>query len=138
LTGNLIGLASGVASGLAYTTVRSLNRTESPLTIMLSFHLMACAFGAITMVTTFVWPTASQWALVLGTALVSQAGQWFLTLGLRQEKTGIATTVSYLAVGFGAMWSYVVFDADVRSRSLLGTGVMVIGFAFLWRARSRA
>ncbi len=132
-SGNLIALASGVASGLAYTTVRTLSRTESPLTIMLSFHVVACLGGAILMIRGFVWPDGPQWLWLIAIALVSQTGQWFLTHGLRKEKAGVGTTVGYLAIAFGAVWAWVFFDEAIASPVLLGTVLMLGGLTLLAR-----
>jgi drug/metabolite transporter (DMT)-like permease len=136
LTGNLIALASGMSSGLAYTTVRTLNRTESPLTIMLSFHVVASVCGAIMMTTESpAWPSGELWLWLVAIALVSQAGQWFLTHGLRKEKAGVATTVGYLAIAFGATWAWLFFDEVLRWPVLVGTALMVMGLMLLIRKR---
>jgi drug/metabolite transporter (DMT)-like permease len=131
LQGNLIGLASGVASGLAYTTVRTLSRTESPLTIMLSFHAVACVCGAILMTTEFVVPTGRLWLWLIGIALISQIGQWLLTHGLRKERAGVATTVGYLAIAFGAVWAWIFFGEAITWPIILGTTLMVTGLLLL-------
>ena len=136
LTGNLIALASGVSAGLAYTVVRSLSRTESALTIMLSFHLAAFFIGGVWMLPEFVWPEGVQWAWLVVIALVSQAGQWFLTHGLRKEKAGPATTVGYTAIAFGAVWSYLFFDEAIGWKVVVGTVLMVLGLAVLSRRRA--
>ncbi len=134
LTGNLIALASGVASGLAYTAVRTLNKTESPLTIMLSFHIAAALFGGIaTFAGGFVWPSGQLWMWLIAIAIVSQTGQWFLTHGLRKEKAGVATTVGYLAIAFGAAWAWIFFGETIGWPVLLGTALMILGLAMLVR-----
>lgn len=134
-SGNLIALASGVASGLAYTVVRTLSSTESPLTIMLSFHLVAALGGAILMIDGFVWPDAPQWLWLVAIALVSQTGQWFLTHGLGKEKVGVATTVGYLAIAFGVVWAWVFFDEAITWPVFLGTVLMLAGLTLLVRRR---
>lgn len=135
LTGNLIGLASGAASGLAYTAVRTLSRTESPLTIILSFHAVTCVCGAVLMASEFEWPTGRQWLWLIAVALVSQAGQWFLTHGLRKEKAGVATTVGYIAIAFGAAWAWLFFGESLRWPVLAGTVLMVLGLILLAKRR---
>lgn len=133
LQGNLIGLASGCVAGLAYTSVRALSKTENPLTIMLSFHLAAGLFGAILMLDEFAWPSGVTWCWVAALVVFSQAGQWFLTQGLTKEKAGIATTVGYTAIVWGALLAWLVFDEVIGVPTLIGTSLMVAGLALLTR-----
>lgn len=135
LEGNLIGLASGCVAGLAYTIVRNLSKTENPLTIMLAFHAAALLFGAGMMLEGFTWPTGTTWLWLIALILFSQAGQWFLTLGLQKEMAGIATTMSYSAIAWGALLGWLVFGEVVGTQVLFGTCLMVTGLVLLTRRR---
>lgn len=136
LAGNLIGLASGCVAGLAYVCVRALSKTENPLTIMLAFHLAALVFGAILMLDEFAWPVGITWLWIVALVVFSQAGQWFLTQGLVKERTGVATTVGYTAIVWGALFAWAVFGETIGVPTLIGTGLMVAGLALL-TSRSR-
>ena len=131
LEGNLIGLASGCVAGLAYTCVRALSKTEDPLTIMLAFHLAALVFGAALMLDEFSWPVGIHWLWIIALVIFSQAGQWFLTHGLTKERAGVATTVGYTAIAWGALFAWAVFGETVGASTLIGTSLMVAGLALL-------
>ena len=45
-----------MASGLAYTLVRGLTRTESTYTVVLSFHVVAATVAGLWMIPDFVLP----------------------------------------------------------------------------------
>lgn len=136
LEGNLIGLASGCVAGLAYACVRALSKTENPLMIMLAFHLAALVFGAILMFGEFSWPAGITWLWIAALVVFSQAGQWFLTHGLVKERAGVATTVGYTAIVWGALFAWAVFGETIEVPTLIGTGLMVAGLALL-TSRSR-
>lgn len=135
LEGNLIGLASGCVAGLAYTIVRDLSKTENPLTIMLAFHAAAFVFGIALMLDGFTWPVGITWLWLAALVTFSQAGQWFLTLGLQKEMAGIATTMSYSAIAWGALLGWTVFGEPVGIPLLVGTCLMVTGLIVLTRRR---
>lgn len=131
--GNLLGLASGFFSALAYICVRALSRTESTAMIILSFHLACIIGGGLFMLQELTWPDGLQWLLLLGVGVFAQAGQWFLTLGLGREQAGIALAMSYSAIAFGAVWGWAVFGEPLSIAVLLGTGLMVLGLRRLRR-----
>jgi len=131
IEGNLIGLASGCVAGLAYTCVRALSKTEDPMVIMLAFHLATLVFGAALTLNEFSWPAGLNWLWLVALVALSQAGQWFLTHGLTKERAGVATTVSYTAIAWGALLAWAVFGESVGASTWIGTGLMVAGLALL-------
>ena len=89
------------------------------------------------MASVFRWPSKSQWLWLLAIAAVSQAGQWFLTHGLRKEQAGVATMVGYLAIAFGAGWAWLFFGEATSAGVVLGTALMVFGLALLGARRKK-
>ena len=87
--------------------------------------------GAMLMTTEFVAPTGRLWLWLVAISLISQAGQWFLTHGLRKEQAGVATTVGYLAIAFGAVWAWIFFGEAITWPIILGTALMVTGLLLL-------
>ena len=133
ITGGLIALAAGVVTGLAYTLVRGLSRTESTYTIVLSFHAVATVVAGVAMVPGFELPEGPQWLWILGVVLFSQAGQVFLTQGLAAERAGTATTVSYLSVVFAAFWGWTLFSEALTLAMAGGVGLLILGLLLIGR-----
>jgi drug/metabolite transporter (DMT)-like permease len=127
LTGGLMALGAGVASGMAYTLVRGLSRTESTYTIVLSFHVVAAIAAGLLMAPDFVLPTAQQWLWIMLVVVSAQAGQVFLTQGLAAERAGIATTVSYITVALAALWGWTFFGEALTVTMAVGGGLLVLG-----------
>lgn len=120
-----VALAGAVFSAAAYTTVRRL-RGEDPMVIVFWFALVSTV-GAVPFVwRNFVVPTPTELLVLLGVGLATQAGQVFLTLGLREERAGRAMAVAYLQIVFAALWGVVVF-AEIPDRwTVLGAGIIVV------------
>ena len=133
LAGGLMALGAGIASGMAYTLVRGLSRTESTYTIVLAFHVVAAVVAGVAMVPVFVLPDGSQWLWLLGVVLFSQAGQVFLTQGLAAERAGTATTVSYLSVVFAAFWGWTLFSEALTLAMAGGVGLLILGLLLIGR-----
>jgi drug/metabolite transporter (DMT)-like permease len=136
LAGGLMALGAGMASGLAYTLVRGLSRTESTYTIVMSFHVVAAIVAGLLMIPDFVLPTGQQWLWIALVAVLAQAGQVFLTQGLTVERAGTATTVSYITVALAALWGWTFFAEALTVTMGVGVVLLVVGLRLMGRDRS--
>ncbi len=55
----LVGVLGGLASGLAYMTVRMLGRSEKPITVVMAFPVIAGPLSLPFALPVWVWPTAT-------------------------------------------------------------------------------
>jgi drug/metabolite transporter (DMT)-like permease len=133
--GGAIGLASGVLSGVAYTTVRACARTERNVTIVLWYALIATLGAAVLMLDEFRWPTPREWAWIAGTGICAQLGQIYLTRGLRAQQAGTAMTGSFTIIVLAAAWGWLLFDERPSAPALAG-GALVIGATVLLSRRA--
>lgn len=121
-----VALLGALFSAGAYVTVRKLSETEHPLTIVLYFSVFtffAAMPGALRHV---VVPTATEWLALLGVGVAGQAGQIYLTRGLKRERAGRATAVGYLQIVFAAAWGALVLREFPDAAALLGA-VLIVG-----------
>lgn len=138
LVGGLCALGAGVLSGVAYTAVRALARTEDNLTIVLYFPLVSLPFAGFMMLDDFVWPDGvTGWALVLGVGVSAQLGQVFLTRGLRAGRAGIVTSGTFLTLTLAALWSYLFYGEVLAPRTLAGAALIVGAIVLLASRRVR-
>jgi drug/metabolite transporter (DMT)-like permease len=122
-----IGLGGAVFSGMAYVAVRRLGQTDHPLVIIFYFSLVSVVGSLPSAVPRWVWPTAMEWLLLLGVGVTTQAGQVFLTRGLRLEPAGRATAIGYLQIVFAAAWGALFFAEIPDAATLAGTALIVGG-----------
>lgn len=119
-----VGLTGAMFSAAAYVTVRKLGETDHTMVIVFYFSAVA-TLGAIPLAArSAVWPTPSEWLVLVGVGVATQLGQVFMTIGLRKEKAGRATAASYLAVAFSAAWGF-LFYGEVPT-VWLAAGALII------------
>lgn len=125
----IVGLSGAVCSGLAYLSVRSLSRTEHPLTILVWFPLASIPLSLVATIaegeraipTTF--REVAGHLLVFATALV---GQVMLTRGLSLAGAARATAVTMTGPVFGLILGWLMFGSLPTAASVAGTAVVIL------------
>ncbi len=125
--GVVIALASATFSSFAYVTVRKLAKTEHALVIVFYFPLIATPLAIPWAAANFVWPSATDWLLLVGIGVMTQLGQVFLTMGLMIERAGRATSVGYVQICFAVIWQLVIFGQMPGLGTLLGAALIIGG-----------
>lgn len=128
-----IALAGAIFSAAAYVAVRQLGRTEDPVVIVFWFAMVA-TLGAIPFtIADALLPTPLEWLLLLGIGVVTQAGQVFMTRGLREERAGRAMAVAYMQIVFAAFWGAVLFAEMPDAWGVAGALLIIVGTAGIAR-----
>ncbi len=122
-----IALGAAVCSAVAYVTVRQLALTEHPLVIVWYFPLIATPLVVPWALSTWVWPSATDWLLLLLLGLATQVGQVFMTMALAIERAGKVTAIGYVQVAFAMVGQWVVFGAPPTAWTLGGAALIVGG-----------
>ncbi len=138
--------ASGVAAALggatfsafAYTTVRSLSRTEHPDVIVFYFSLVATPATLPFAAASWVWPSPRGWLILLGIGVSTQLGQVFLTRGLSLVPAGRGTTVGYIQIVFAAAWGWLLFHEPPTAWTIAGGALVMASTALLLSRRGSA
>lgn len=120
-----IGLAAAVCSAGAYVTVRSLRGREDPLVIVFYFALVSVICAVPTALPGAVWPTPTEWLVLLGVGVTTQLGQLFITRGLHLERAGRATATGYLQIVFAALWGALFFAELPDAGTVIGAMLIV-------------
>jgi drug/metabolite transporter (DMT)-like permease len=128
-----VGMAGGLASGLAYMTVRMLGRSERPLTVVMAFPVVAGPLSAPFAIAVWRWPTLPEWAAMVGAALAAAGGQLLLTIGLKGVHAAPATTTTYSGFVFAAAIGWIAFGEAPAWTTVLGSASIVLGVALVGR-----
>lgn len=130
-----IALAGAFATAVAYVIVRRLAPLENELVIIFYFPLIG-APGAFLLMPGWIWPTAGEWLLLVGVAVSAQAGQIFLTRGIRALPAGRATVVLYLQIVFATLWGMVLLGETPDAWTVVGS-LIVLGGTVIASRRAR-
>jgi drug/metabolite transporter (DMT)-like permease len=119
-------LGGATFSAFAYTTVRSLSRTEHPDVIVFYFSLVATPATLPFAIADWQAPTASGWLILIGIGVTTQFGQIFLTRGLTLVPAARGTTVGYIQIVFAATWGWLLFHESPTAWTFVGALLVVI------------
>jgi drug/metabolite transporter (DMT)-like permease len=122
-----VAMTASVLSATAYVTIRKLKETEHYLVIVFYFSMVSTAASVPLAAGSLMWPTPSEWALLIGIGVATQTAQIFLTKGLLRERAGRAMSVSYVQVLFAAMWGMIVFGDQPGLLSVGGAALVFLG-----------
>ncbi len=137
---NPLGLSAALvatcASAAAYLLVRKLRETEHPAVVVLQFPLLVVPLTLPLVIPVWVWPTPTEWLLLLGVGAATQVGQVKMTEALQLEPAARATAVSYVQLVFAAAYGALFFDETPTLWTIAGS--VAVGAGTLFVARTSA
>ncbi|HPK33406.1 MAG TPA: DMT family transporter [Ottowia sp.] len=138
--GGLIGLLSGVLSGLAYMQVAALGRVGEPETrTVFYFSLGATLAGLVGMLATGVhawtWPAAA-WLLPLG--VLAALGQLCMTRAYTHGATMVVANLQYSGIVFASLYGLLLFDAQIPLIGWAGMALIIVSGITATVLRARA
>ncbi len=126
--GFIFGLCAGVASSVAFASLRVLNLKKEPMSRTLFYYfLFSFVFSAPFAWLYWVQPTFAQWFFLIGIGLATVIAQMLLTIAYRYGTASYLSPLGYSTVIYAALVSWVVFDIPPTIRSLIGTLLIIVG-----------
>jgi S-adenosylmethionine uptake transporter len=140
LFAGLIGLLSGVLSGLAYMQVAALGRVGEPETrTVFYFSLGATLAGLLGMLITgphaWTWPAAG-WLLPIGVLAV--LGQLCMTRAYTHGATMVVANLQYAGIVFASLYGLVLFHTQIPLIGWAGMALIVVSGIAATFLRARA
>lgn len=126
----LVGAASAVFAGGAYTLLRYLRDREPAETVVLHFSLVTVAGLLPVAAIGFVPPSPIETLWLLGIGIFAAAGQLSLTAAYRYAPAGPTSLLSYATIVFSAVFGWLWWAEVPDGLSLLG-GVLILGGAVI-------
>ena len=123
----LIAFLGAISTSLAYITVKKLTLTEDIFIIIKYFPLVSVVALSPIVYINWITPNFNDLIWILGIGIFTQAGQTFLTIGLKKLPTTEAATINYLQVFFGSLWGILFFDEIVNINFLFGSLLVLLG-----------
>ncbi|MEL7026321.1 MAG: DMT family transporter [Pseudomonadota bacterium] len=128
-------LGGSVALGVSYLLAKRLTRDVSPeivivmLSVMVSLALFPVALWA-----GWVWPTWSEFWLLVLVAIFATAGHYFMTLAFREAPVSVTQPVTFLQLLWSALAGWIIFDEGLDIWVIAGGTVIVMAVSFIaWR-----
>lgn len=134
----LVGLASSVFAGGAYTVVRSLRSREAPETIVFYFSLVTVLVLTPFVVGDLYLPNGREILLLLGIGVGAAIGQFGLTLAYRYAPAAGVSIYSYTTIVFSALLGLLIWAEVPDWLSVIGGVLIIAGGALSFAAERRS
>jgi drug/metabolite transporter (DMT)-like permease len=128
----LVPLLAAVFYALAMISIRRLTATEGSGTIVFYFTLFAtlaglatAPLGALDPELAWVWPSGSEWLIVLTIGLMGGCGQILITIAFRCAPVSVVAPFDYMALVYGFILGFMFF-AEVPDAYLIIGGATVV------------
>lgn len=134
--GAMLVLASAVFAALAQVFVRKLVMTEKTPAIVFWFSVTASLLALTTIPFGWVWPTATETALLVTAGLLGGVGQILLTSSYREADASLVAPFDYASMLFALGIGYFIFDEVPTLTMLAGAALVILaGILIIWRER---
>lgn len=131
-------LAAALFSGAAHASIRRLNDTDHPTTIVSGFFLISLPILVPLMVLDGIAVPVGmfQWALVVAVGLFTVLAQLAMTLAYRYGPAGEVALYSYSSIPVAAIFSFFLFEDPLTTGTATGS-ILIILAAFLMHREIR-
>ena len=123
----LIAFLGSISTALAYITVKKLSSTEDIFIIIKYFPLISVITLSPIVFFNWVTPNINDLIWIIGIGMFTQAGQTFLTIGLKKLPTSEAAVINYLQVLFGSLWGFLFFNELININFIVGAVLVLLG-----------
>lgn len=127
----LLGLLSGLAAAVAYTSIRAIKHHESPLTIIFNFTFISMAGSIFFLPAGVHWPGPLEWAGLAGVAIGSFYGQLWMTLAFRKAPASLVSPFSYLTPVFSYLLGFIFWNEKITLPMIAGTVLIFLAGSFI-------
>ena len=133
-------LGGAALAALAHISVRRLNATEQPLTIVFNFFILTSLFSGLASFTDpLIIPQGWQWGAVAAIATLASLGQFLMTLAYRHDQAPVVAAASYSSIVLSVLYGYIFWDEMPSPLAVTGAAlIMAGGLLLIYSRRGKA
>lgn len=127
----MAALSGALGSALVMITVRQLNRTEKPITIVFYYTLFTSLFTGLPL--PFIWedPTWQDWGLLVASGLIGGAAQICMTAALGLARAAVISPFNYVSLLWAGLFGWLFWGDVPAPHVFLGSLVVVVSGLFI-------
>ena len=122
-----VAFIGSITTSLAYIAVKKLSRQEDVYIIIKYFPLISVITLLPIVYANWITPQINDLIWIIGIGIFTQAGQTFLTLGLKNLPASQASSINYLQVIFGSIWGIYIFGENITINFVIGSIFVLLG-----------
>ncbi|MDG1427810.1 MAG: DMT family transporter [Crocinitomicaceae bacterium] len=127
-----MGILSAVFSGVAYTSIIKLKTTDSPITIVMYFPLIAIPMMTIMCFWDFTIPRGIEWIFLLIIGVFTQFAQVLLTRAFHMGAPAVIAPIQYIGAIYAFLIGFLLFDETLSI--IVDTGIIIVMLSVLINA----
>lgn len=122
-----IGISAALFSGIAYNMIAKSKGKDHPLVIIFYFPLLTIPVAGL--YSFFHWenPIGMDWFYLLLIGILTQLGQYYMTLSYQSANLAKVASLSYLSVIYALAFGYFLFGETFSTMSFIAIGVIIVG-----------
>jgi len=125
--GLILILAASVFSGLVYTILSKIGKSEHPVVVVNYFMVIAATVGGILSIKGWVNPNGIEWILLFSLGVFGYYGQIYMTKAFQSAATNQVAPLKYIEVIFTVLVGVFWFSEVYTFWSLLGILMIITG-----------
>ncbi len=129
--GAMVALLGCVFAGFATITVRTLVKTERSATIVLYFSITCTLLSLVSVPFGWVWPTPTQWAMLVSAGIAGGIAQILLTESYRHADVSLVAPFEYTSLLLSLGVGYMFFGDVPTTQMLIGALIVVAAGLFI-------
>lgn len=122
-----MGISAALFSGIAYNMIAKSKDKDHPLVIIFYFPLLTIPFVGVYCFFNWQNPVGMDWLFLILIGILTQAGQYYMTLSYQTANLAKVASLSYLGVIYALAFGYFLFGETFDTMSFLAIGIILIG-----------
>ena len=122
-------LVGAMLAALAHISIRRLNYSDQPLTIVFNFFVLTALFSGLASLAGpgLVRPQGWQWGAVLAIASLASLGQFLMTMAYRLDQAPVVAAASYSSIILSVLYGYWFWQELPTPLAWLGAILILTG-----------
>ena len=136
--GAAMGVLAAFMSALMTITIRQLNKTEPPVTIVFYFATIGTVFFGSMLAFFWVAPTPWEWAGLVAVGLIGGLSQLLMTYAYRHAPASTLAPFGYASIIWSTALGYLIWSQLPGARVMAGSVIVIIsGLYIIYRETRR-
>ncbi len=132
--GVTVAICGAIASALSLITIRQLNKSDPPLTIVFYFTVFTTLFTALPLPFLWVTPSGADWGLLILMGLTGGVGQYFMTRAYGLAPAAVISPFSYSGLLWATVLGWFLWNDAPMPHVFAGAAVVIAsGLYILYR-----
>ncbi|MBC9880506.1 DMT family transporter [Bradyrhizobium sp. INPA01-394B] len=125
--GQLIALGAAMGFGVSMALVKSLTRTESPLSILFWMIVVQSVAGVVPTLFVWTWPSVDIWAWMGVIAVCGTFSHYCLASAMRYADATVVVPMDFLRVPLTATAGWLLYSERLDAWTVLGAALILCG-----------